>query len=337
MTPDQSDTLIQPTKNPRHLKPWSRMTATVPSPAAPSLATPVVADVSRVGVVFVNLYAIDLPNGEWVLVDTGLPVSAWYVRKALESEGRRERPLAIVLTHAHFDHAGNVAALAEQWDVPVYVHQQELPYVTGREDYPPQDPTPGGAICFLSRFFPRSGIDLGRRVQPLPADGSVPHLPEWRWLHTPGHTVGHVSLFRERDGVLLAGDAVATVDLDAWSSQFTWPRELARPATPFTPDWEAARASIEKLADLSPRVVAAGHGLPIRGRDLGEDLRGLARSMPEPEGGRYAGHPVQYAPDGTVAFVPPAVEDPLPKTLGAAAAVLLAAAGTWAMTRRRES
>lgn len=49
----------------------------------------------------------------------------------------------------------------------------------------------------------------------LPSDGSVPGPSEWRWLHTPGHTAGHVSLFRERDGLLLAGDALATVDQDS--------------------------------------------------------------------------------------------------------------------------
>jgi glyoxylase-like metal-dependent hydrolase (beta-lactamase superfamily II) len=112
----------------------------------------------------VNLYAVDLPGGRWTLVDTGIPSFGWYVRKAVESRyGAGSRPEAIIPTHGHFDHAGNARELAELWDVPVYAHTLEMPYLTGRSDYAPQDPTPGGAMCFLSRFFPRSGIDLGRR------------------------------------------------------------------------------------------------------------------------------------------------------------------------------
>jgi glyoxylase-like metal-dependent hydrolase (beta-lactamase superfamily II) len=179
-------------------------------------------DVGRLYIAFVNLYFLGARGGEWVLVDTGLPASAGLVRRrAAERYGEGSRPAAIVLTHGHFDHAGNVIELAREWDVPVYAHRLELPYLTGRSDYPPQDPTVGGALGFMSRAFPHSGIDRGPRVRELPADGTVPGAPEWRWLHTPGHTAGHVSLFLERDRFLIAGDALATVDQDSPLSMFT--------------------------------------------------------------------------------------------------------------------
>ena len=276
--------------------------------------------VGRLSVVFVNLYTIDLPQGGWMLVDTGVPFSGWYVQKALDARyGPGAKPLAILLTHAHFDHSGNASAFASAWDVPVYVHPLEMPYVTGQSDYPPQDPTPGGAICFLSRFFPRGSIDLKDRVRPLPEDGSIPDAPGWTWIHTPGHTAGHVSFVRSEDGVVIVGDAIATVNLDAWSTQLTWPQEIARPATPFTPDWIAARESIHKLADLKPKILAAGHGLPIQNEMSMEDaLRTFAKAMEEPDGGRYAGKPVQYNADGSVASLPPAAPDPLLRTLAVA-------------------
>ncbi|PEE06030.1 MBL fold metallo-hydrolase, partial [Bacillus pseudomycoides] len=59
--------------------------------------------------------------------------------------------------------------------------------------------------------FPNQGIDLGKYIHELPLDGSVPHMPEWRWVHTPGHTPGHISLFRKTDHFLIAGDAFVTV------------------------------------------------------------------------------------------------------------------------------
>ena len=62
----------------------------------------------------------------------------------------------------------------------------------------------------LSPLFPRGPYDFTDRIVPLPLDGSVPHLPGWRWIHTPGHTAGHISLFRDSDRTLLAGDALTT-------------------------------------------------------------------------------------------------------------------------------
>ncbi|PEE03322.1 MBL fold metallo-hydrolase, partial [Bacillus pseudomycoides] len=59
--------------------------------------------------------------------------------------------------------------------------------------------------------FPNQGIDLGKYIHELPLDGSVPHMSEWRWVHTPGHTPGHISLFRKTDHFLIAGDAFVTV------------------------------------------------------------------------------------------------------------------------------
>ncbi len=296
----------------------------------------VAAGVGRLATVFVNLYVVDIPGGGWVLIDTGLPKLGWYVRRAVESRyGVGARPEAIVLTHGHFDHAGNAKQLADAWDVPVYAHPLELPYLLGRSDYPPGDPTPGGAISFLSRFFPVSGIDLGRRVRALPPDGSISAMPGWRWHPTPGHTAGHVSLFRESDQTLLAGDAVVTTDLDAWSSQFAWPREISRPPTPLTPDWHAARQSIRRLAELEPTTLAAGHGLPISGRHLSSELRAFADEMQEPRGGRYAGDPAMYDADGSVIAVPPPMPDPLPRNLAIGAGISIGVIGLYAASRRR--
>ena len=57
------------------------------------------------------------------------------------AEGAGAPPEAIVLTHGHFDHAGSALQLAEYWDVPIYAHRLEMPYLTGKADYPPPDPT----------------------------------------------------------------------------------------------------------------------------------------------------------------------------------------------------
>ena len=289
------------------------------------LLDPFVSTVARVPVAFVNVYLVGEPGG-WVVVDTGLPGAAGLVRRAAEARfGPGARPEAVVLTHGHFDHAGSALALARDWDVPVYAHPLELPYLTGLSDYAPQDPTMGGAIAFLSRFFPTSGFRLGGRVRALPPDGTVPGAPGWRWLWTPGHTAGHVSLFRDADRTLLAGDALATMDLDSWTAQLTKPRVFDRPPAPFTPDWQATQASVHALAGLAPAVVAAGHGLPITER-AAERLRAYDGTVEVPLGHRYGTTPALADETGLVA-VPPPVPDPVLPRLAAAVAGATVAAG----------
>ena len=111
----------------------------------------------------------------------------------------------------HFDHRGSLLELAEEWNVPVYCHHQERPYLTGKASYPPADPSVGGGVISLLSFtFPKGPINASGHLQELPENGFIKELSDWKWLHTPGHTPGHISLFREKDGVLLAGDAFVT-------------------------------------------------------------------------------------------------------------------------------
>jgi glyoxylase-like metal-dependent hydrolase (beta-lactamase superfamily II) len=287
--------------------------------------------------VFANLYFVDADGGApgaWSLIDTGLAHFAGRVCHAAEEHyGQGARPASIILTHGHFDHAGSALELAREWDVPVYAHRLELPYLTGKSDYPPQDPTVGGALAFLSRFFPHTGYDFGDRVQTLPADGSVPGLPGWRALHTPGHTAGHVALFRESNRVLLAGDALATENQDSWLGMMTHRQEFRRPPAPFTTDWIAARRSIELLASLDPSAVGAGHGIPMTGPGVPEEFRRFAANFRPPRKGRYVREPAR-ADEGGVVGLPPPVPDPLPKVV-AGVGLALAAGGLVAAAVRR--
>ena len=106
---------------------------------------------------------------------TGLHLSAGKIKHWAEAHfGKGTKPEAVILTHGHFDHVGAVEDLLQDWNVPVYAHPAEFPYLIGHEKYPPPDP-----------------------------------------------------------GV-------------------------------YTSDWDAARASVEKLAQLHPRTIAPSHGLPMQ-------------------------------------------------------------------------
>src|SRR5947209_1688994 len=84
-------------------------------------------------------------DGRWVLIDAGLPGTATVIKRAAAARfGENVRPAAIVMTHAHADHAGALEALAKDWQAPIYAHERELPYLNGQAAYPPPDPHVGG-------------------------------------------------------------------------------------------------------------------------------------------------------------------------------------------------
>jgi glyoxylase-like metal-dependent hydrolase (beta-lactamase superfamily II) len=232
------------------------------------------------------------PNGEWVLVDTGLENSAGFILKtAADRFGKNSRPQAIILTHGHFDHVGSVIKLATEWDVPVYIHERELPYITGQKDYPVGDASVGGGtVAQLAPTFPHTGINISYRAVALPAGGGVPGMPGWQWIHTPGHTEGHVSLFRPSDRVLMAGDAFTTVKQESLASVVKQSEQISGPPAYLTVDWQAAQESVKRLYDLQPSLVIPSHGQPMRGDELRSQLDMLVKNFEEiavPAQGRF--------------------------------------------------
>lgn len=289
-------------------------------------------DVHRVQTAIVNAYLVGTPD-QWFLVDTGLPGFAPLIRSAAAARfGAASRPVAIVLTHGHFDHAGNADALALAWDVPVIAHPLEFPYLTGQSDYPPIDSSMGGAIATLARTFPRRGRSLKARLFALSGD-SIPGVTGWRWLHTPGHTPGHISLFRDADRTLIAGDALVTMNMDSWTEQIKRTPEICNPPAPLTTDWMAARRSVEDITLLRPQAIGAGHGAPIAGGGVADAVEVFARTLMPPPG-RYEIAPAQAGLSG-VEWVPPPVPDPFPRRAAGAAMVAIGLVGLAAAVRRR--
>jgi glyoxylase-like metal-dependent hydrolase (beta-lactamase superfamily II) len=291
--------------------------------------------VERLKNIMVNLYALR-GAGTWVLVDAGMPFSSRRIRRWAENLfGAPTRPTCIVLTHGHFDHVGSLRQLAAFWNVPVYAHPMEFPYLTGRSPYPHPDPSVGGGFFSLvSPLFSRGPIDISERLLPLPKDGTVPGLPQWRWIHTPGHTSGHISLFREEDRVLIAGDAFVTTKQESLVAVATQRPELHGPPAYFTSDWQAAELAVQRLAGLLPNVVSTGHSVPMTGPRVAEQLDALAERLIDwarPVNGRYVHQPAVTNEHGIVSLPPP-VPHPVTPMLFAG----LAVAGTmWYVGTRR--
>lgn len=156
-------------------------------------------------------------------------------------------------------------------------------------------------MAALSRLYPRGPVDLGERLHALPDDGAVPGMRGWRYIHTAGHSVGHVSLWREADRTLIVGDAFVTTAQESAYAVTVQRAEMHGPPMYYTIDWGKAAASVMQVAGLEPEVVVTGHGIPMRGPKMRAALHQLAADFDRvaiPRTGRYVRAPAR-AEDGS--------------------------------------
>lgn len=245
--------------------------------AVTSTTEDISADILVMNFRVVNACFLGEPNGaHWVLVDTGLENSADYILKEAEKRYGKSYPDAIILTHGHFDHVGSVIKLSNQWNVPVYIHELELPYITGRKDYSLADSSVDeGMVAKMSPSFPHTSINIGSKAKALPKNGTVPGMKDWKWIHTPGHTEGHVSLYRERDSILIAGDAISTTKQESLLSVILQSGKISGPPKYLTENWKISEITVRHLRDLKPSLLIPSHGKPLGGKELESHLNML--------------------------------------------------------------
>lgn len=235
-----------------------------------------------------NLYLVRSETS-WVLVDAGWQGDHDRVRAAARALFGEVPPAAILLTHDHPDHEGAALLLAREWGCPIYLHELELPIAL--RDFEAMQrcagPLDRWVVLPLMRLMGRRRRDalfarstLREVVRQLDSSGEVPHLSEWRWVATPGHTPGHVAFFRPEDRVLLSGDALVTVRLNSPLALLLRRPGWSEPPSYSTWSRSRARESILTMADLQPSVVAGGHGWPATGRHTAAALRAFAERLP---------------------------------------------------------
>ncbi len=267
----------------------------------------------------VNVFLLKGREGECVLVDSGFSFWRAPIERALgELEQRGLKLCAVVVSHGHADHVGTARYFAEKHGVPIYAHRLELPFINGTSSYPPPDATIGGPHAFLSRIVDDRGRDLGPHLRSLEmgeawcaSEGEVPELPEWRWIHTPGHSPGHIALYRERDRVLIAGDAVGSVNFDTWRVFLAPKAEVWRGESPYISNWKQAESSVRLLARLQPEAVLCSHGPPLKGHGIAQQLGLFAAHYPFPSHGRYVKEGVRFDEAGNLILPPKPTDWPV--------------------------
>jgi glyoxylase-like metal-dependent hydrolase (beta-lactamase superfamily II) len=219
--------------------------------------------VHRIADAFTNWYLVE-EDSRLTIVDAGVPSSWDSLQEALGRIGRgRDDIEAVVLTHAHFDHVGFAERARTELNVPVYVHENDVPvtkhpwrydHERHRAYYFATQPKALPIVATFLRhraFWPAPIQEVTRYENGvLP----VPGMP--RVVFSPGHTLGHCALHLPDRDALIAGDAIVT--LDPYTAR-TGPRLVARAATV---DSERNLASLEALADTGAGTVLMGHGEP---------------------------------------------------------------------------
>jgi glyoxylase-like metal-dependent hydrolase (beta-lactamase superfamily II) len=195
----------------------------------------------------INMLLLENDDG-YTLVDTGVASSAERIRGALDALGSGPEDLKrVFITHQHDDHTGGLKGALE-WaphaEVGASAHEAEV--VSGRRGY---DPSSNPVLRYLSRNAEPSGVSVGKVLR----EGDV--VSGFRLISTPGHSLGHVSMLRDADGLLFTADAFGRFPLAGLRVGV---------ARAFCTDPPLARRSAEKLLGEDFAVVVMGHGPVMR-------------------------------------------------------------------------
>lgn len=190
-----------------------------------------------------NAYIIENGNKECIIIDPGSEGKR--LVKNLEKNGLK--PLAVLLTHAHFDHIGAVDSITEKWNCSVYIHEKEQDWL--------QDPSLNGSKYFISEEITAKDAD-----QLITEEGSLDiGTFHFKVIETPGHSPGSVSYYLQEKQVVFSGDAL-------------FARSIGRTDLPGGSHRQLIQSIHEKLLVLpEATVVASGHG-PLT--SIGDEMNG---------------------------------------------------------------
>lgn len=149
-------------------------------------------DILPLGIVQANCYILQDNKKKCIIVDPGGQGEMLidFIKE------KNVTPIAILLTHAHFDHIGAVDEVLSVWDVPIYMHKKEFSWL--------KDPKLNG-----SNFFGLPDVTVNKIPVKLKMDEKL-IIEDFQFdlFHTPGHSPGSVSFYMKDEGIVISGDAL---------------------------------------------------------------------------------------------------------------------------------
>ncbi|MBW8864958.1 MAG: MBL fold metallo-hydrolase [Verrucomicrobia bacterium] len=181
-----------------------------------------------------------------VMIDTGLAGEPFLIRRLFRRLGIAPQSLkAILMTHGHLDHAGNLAWLKQWTGAKIYAHPIEQKHLDGTYPYQGVNRWCGRLEAVGRRVFGYRPA----KIDELISDGQ--QLLLWGGLqviHLPGHTLGHCGFYSAKHNLLFSGDMFATYCFSVHKSPYflnSAPEQL--------------QASAEKIRRLKPGRIIPCH------------------------------------------------------------------------------
>jgi len=193
------------------------------------------------------------PNGinVYLVGDVLVDAASRHAGRRILRQIRGQQVSTHVVTHAHPDHQGASHEVCEKLGIPLWIGERDADAI--------EDPSligsrqPDNAIAqFFARVFTGPAHHVDRKL------GEGDEVAGFRVLDTPGHSAGHISLWRERDRVLILGDVLNNMDVMTGRPGLQLPKDY------LTPDPQRNRESAKRFAELEAAVVCFGHGAPLR-------------------------------------------------------------------------
>jgi glyoxylase-like metal-dependent hydrolase (beta-lactamase superfamily II) len=213
----------------------------------------------RVGIA--NVFLLESPDG-LALFDTGVPGSQDAILQAIQTLGKTPQDLKhIVITHAHPDHIGSLAALQRLTPARTYIHPVDAGVAQRGGDFDPRHdtrpfkPAPGLLVGMLFRMFlrPYRGLEPARIDVELRGGERLPFADDIEVIFAPGHSMGELAfLWKQHGGVLIAGDTCANLPVLDWSLGYE--------------NLEVGKRSLKELCHYQFEAAVFGHGGAITRR-----------------------------------------------------------------------
>lgn len=189
---------------------------------------------------------------EAVLIDAGFVGELPQLKKILnENELNWGDIKAILLTHGHLDHTGNLVKLKELTGAPILAHPLEQPHIDGTFPYTGISRLCGFMEAVGRTIFRYRALSIDQALVP---EAELPYWGGLRVIHLPGHTDGHCGFYSERFNLLFSGDLFASY----WFSTHLPPIFLnSSPGK--------IKDSLEKVRALAPQYIVPNHGSGLDG------------------------------------------------------------------------
>ncbi|MEI5906880.1 MBL fold metallo-hydrolase [Bacillus spongiae] len=205
-----------------------------------------------------------------ILVDTGFPTQRQLFLKEFQKAGVPfERLKKIIITHHHFDHIGSLSSIIEetQCNISVLANELEKPFIQGEKDMltdelieqmkPWPEPMREEFKLELSKVTSAPVDKLVTDKEELPYCGGI------IVINTPGHSIGHISLYHKRSKTLVAADALVV-------------QSGLLIVNPQTMNRELAQQSLNKLTQYDIETVICYHG-GLYNHNVNETIAKLVR------------------------------------------------------------